>query len=58
MTTMIKDDVLAQAADELHEMLTEIADHGFNLLRVPVSTQILLQWKNSHNIIALFKHMI
>ena len=29
----------------LHEMLTEIADHGFNLLRVPVSTQILLQWK-------------
>ena len=30
----------------LHEMLTEIADHGFNLLRVPVSTQILLQWKN------------
>ena len=30
----------------MHEMLTEIADHGFNLLRVPVSTQILLQWKN------------
>ena len=30
----------------LHEMLTEIADHGFNLLRVPVSTQILLHWKN------------
>lgn len=23
-----------------------IADHGFNLLRVPMSTQILLQWKN------------
>ena len=30
----------------MHEMLIEIADHGFNLLRVPVSTQILLQWKN------------
>ena len=30
----------------MHEMLTEIADHGFNLLRVPVSTQILIQWKN------------
>ena len=30
----------------MHEMLTEIADHGFNLIRVPVSTQILLQWKN------------
>ena len=29
----------------LHDMLTEIADHGFNLLRVPVSTQILLEWK-------------
>ena len=29
----------------LHDMLTEIADHGFNLLRVPVSTQILLDWK-------------
>jgi len=29
-----------------HEMLTEIADHGFNLLRVPMSTEILLQWKN------------
>ena len=30
----------------LHDMLIEIADHGFNLLRVPVSTQILLHWKN------------
>ena len=30
----------------MHEMLTEIADHGFNLLRVPMSTQLLLQWKN------------
>ncbi len=30
----------------MHEMLTEIADHGFNILRVPMSTQLLLQWKN------------
>ena len=30
----------------MHEMLTEMADHGFNLMRVPMSTQILLQWKN------------
>ena len=29
-----------------HDMITEIADHGFNLLRVPMSTEILLQWKN------------
>ena len=34
----------------LHEMLTEIADHGFNLLRVPVSTQILLEWKSGKKI--------
>lgn len=31
----------------MHEMLNEMADHGFNLLRVPMSTQILLQWKNN-----------
>ena len=31
----------------MHEMLTEIADHGFNLLRVPMFTQLLLQWKNN-----------
>ncbi len=30
----------------MHWALNEIADHGFNLLRVPMSTQILLQWKN------------
>ena len=30
----------------MHSMLNQIADHGFNLLRVPMSTQILLQWKN------------
>ena len=30
----------------MHEMLNEMADRGFNLMRVPMSTQILLQWKN------------
>ncbi|WP_303836674.1 cellulase family glycosylhydrolase [Ruminococcus flavefaciens] len=30
----------------MHSMLNQIADHGFNLLRVPMSTQIILQWKN------------
>ncbi len=31
----------------LEHCLDLIADHGFNLLRVPMSTQILLQWKNN-----------
>ncbi len=31
----------------MHEALNQIADRGFNLLRVPMSTQILLQWKNN-----------
>ena len=30
----------------MHEALNQIADRGFNLLRVPMSTEILLQWKN------------
>lgn len=30
----------------MHSCLNEIADHGFNLLRVPMSTEIILQWKN------------
>ena len=29
----------------VHDCLDLIADHGFNLLRVPMSTEILLQWK-------------
>ena len=33
-------------SQNMHDMLRQIADHGFNLLRVPVSTQLLLQWKN------------
>ena len=31
----------------MHQCLNDIADRGFNLLRVPMSTQILLQWKNN-----------
>lgn len=31
----------------MHWGLELIADHGFNLLRVPMSTQILLQWMNN-----------
>ncbi len=30
----------------MHQCLNDIADRGFNLLRVPMSTEILLQWKN------------
>lgn len=33
-------------SQNMHSMLTQIADHGFNFLRVPMSTEILLQWKN------------
>ncbi len=33
-------------SQNMHDMINQIADHGFNFLRVPVSTQILLQWKN------------
>lgn len=31
----------------MHECLNLISDHGFNLLRVPMSTEIILQWKNN-----------
>ena len=30
----------------LKESLEGIADHGFNVLRVPMSSELLLQWKN------------
>ncbi|MCQ2416716.1 MAG: cellulase family glycosylhydrolase [Oscillospiraceae bacterium] len=33
-------------SQNMHWCLEMIADHGFNLLRVPMSTEILLQWKN------------
>lgn len=34
-------------SQNMHWCLEMIADHGFNLLRVPMSIQILLQWKNN-----------
>ncbi len=34
-------------SQNMHEMLNQIADRGFNLLRVPMSTELLLQWKNN-----------
>ncbi|MBR2284884.1 MAG: cellulase family glycosylhydrolase [Ruminococcus sp.] len=43
VTTQVFDGVWSR---NMHEMLNEMADHGFNLLRVPMSTQILLQWMN------------
>lgn len=33
-------------ACNLHEALQAIADHGLNLLRVPISVEIILQWKS------------
>ena len=43
VTTQVFDGVWSR---NMHEMLNEMADHGFNFMRVPMSTQILLQWKN------------
>lgn len=33
-------------SQNMHSMLDQIADRGFNFLRVPMSVQLLLQWKN------------
>lgn len=33
-------------SQNMHKCLNDIADHGFNLLRVPMSVELLLQWKN------------
>lgn len=33
-------------ACDLNSSIKTIADHGFNLLRIPISTELLLQWKN------------
>ena len=33
-------------SQNMHSMIQQIADHGFNLLRIPMSVQLLLQWKN------------
>lgn len=36
-------------SQNMHDMLTQIADHGFNFLRVPMSVELLLQWKNGED---------
>ena len=33
-------------ACDLNNSIKGIADHGFNLLRVPISAELILQWKN------------
>ncbi len=33
-------------SQNMHDMLQQIADHGFNLLRIPMSVELLLQWRD------------
>lgn len=40
----------------LREALEGIADHGFNLMRVPISAELLLQWKNGQYPEANYNH--
>ena len=40
----------------MREALESIADHGFNLLRIPMSAELLLQWKNGEYPQANFNH--
>ncbi len=41
---------------DLNSSLKAIADHGFNLLRVPISAELLLQWKSGEYPSANFNH--
>ncbi len=43
-------------ACNLDDALVSIADHGFNLLRVPMSAELLLQWKNGEYPEANYNH--
>lgn len=43
-------------ACSLDDALISIADHGFNLLRVPMSAELLLQWKNGEYPEANYNH--
>ncbi len=43
-------------ACSLDDALVSIADHGFNLLRVPMSAELLLQWKNGEYPEANYNH--
>ena len=40
----------------LQEALEGIADHGFNFLRIPMSAELLLQWKNGEYPEANYNH--
>ena len=41
---------------DLNKSLDEIADHGFNLLRVPFSAELILEWKNGNYPQANYNH--
>lgn len=43
-------------ACNMREALESIADHGFNLLRIPMSAELLLQWSNGEYPQANFNH--
>ena len=43
-------------ACNMREALESIADHGFNLLRIPMSAELLLQWKNGEYPEANYNH--
>ena len=43
-------------ACNMRESLESIADHGFNLLRIPMSAELLLQWKNGEYPQANYNH--
>jgi len=43
-------------ACNMREALESIADHGFNILRIPISAQLLLQWSQGEYPEANFNH--
>ena len=42
----------------MRESLESIADHGFNLLRIPMSAELLLQWSNGEYPEANYNHAL
>ena len=41
---------------DLNISIQSIADHGFNLIRIPISAELLLQWKNGEYPTANYNH--
>ncbi len=41
---------------DLNKSIQGIADHGFNLIRIPMSAELLLQWKNGEYPTANYNH--